>query len=141
MKAISEFSIFKEKIDSLIETDIDGLLEAFTVCDIADTHKDIAKNRYTHETRQLGSYIYLLLNEYDEVIYVGETGESIIHRLYGDGSGSHCNKEWFNEVKKVRYYRNEAMDWMLRLAIESLLVLKFLPKYNMSKTKRDRPPA
>ena len=72
-----------------------------------------------------GSFIYYLYNEEDNIIYIGESGVSVKRRLFGDGSGAHCHKEWFHEVKYVKYYKNDDMDKDTRKLIERALIYKY----------------
>jgi hypothetical protein len=80
-----------------------------------------------------GSYIYFLYDSSGEIIYIGETGKSVKNRLYSDGSGAHCNKEWFNKVVKLKYYNNAKMDYNTRKLLERALISKYNPKYNDNK--------
>ncbi|MGY0372307.1 GIY-YIG nuclease family protein [Clostridium sp. JNZ J1-5] len=85
-----------------------------------------------------GSFIYFLYDKNNEIIYIGESGQTIKNRLYTDGSGSHCNKEWFNEVKSLKYYKNNEMDFNSRKLIERALIKKYNPKYNDGKLKKEK---
>ncbi len=77
--------------------------------------EDISKIKVTNGNKKdaprackKGSSVYILYNFKNEVIYIGETGESIKSRCYGDGSGAHCHKKWFENVKKVRHYTKDS---------------------------------
>ncbi|WP_394897806.1 GIY-YIG nuclease family protein [Clostridium butyricum] len=81
-----------------------------------------------------GSFIYFLYDSSDEVIYIGETGQTVKNRLYIDGSGAHCNKVWFKEVVKLKYYSDTGMDFNSRKVLERALISKYKPKYNDNKS-------
>lgn len=83
-----------------------------------------------------GSAIYFLYNDQNEIIYIGETGTSVKHRLYTDGSGAHCRKDWFTEVKRLRYYKDSKMGDESRKTIERALIQKYKPTYNDKKAKK-----
>lgn len=78
-----------------------------------------------------GSFIYYAYDKSDNIIYIGESGESVKTRFFGDGDGSHCKKEWFNEVSYVKYYKNNSMDHDTRKLIERVLILKYRKIYNL----------
>ncbi|MDF2800320.1 MAG: hypothetical protein K0S61_223 [Anaerocolumna sp.] len=67
---------------------------------------EINKELISKKFRKTKNGIYFLYDENDIVIYVGEFGDgnytSFYHRMYGHGSGAHCNKEWFYRTKKFR---------------------------------------
>lgn len=57
-----------------------------------------------------GSSIYILYSGENIVLYVGETGESIKTRCFGDGSGAHKHKDWFNRVLYVKHYTKDSEE-------------------------------
>lgn len=80
-----------------------------------------------------GSYIYFLYNDLNEIIYIGESGVSVKNRIYGDGTGAHCKKEWFYQVDKLKYYIDKSNYCNYRKLLERALILKHNPKYNDGK--------
>jgi len=129
MSTNSGLSEFKNKI---CDMDIDSLLKDFIVCKKEDVFNADGRKSNSHEGAKKGSFIYFLLDNNKEILYIGETGDSLKDRLKGHGNGAHDKKSWFNQVKYIKYFKvNESeMDWKFRLVIESILVMKFQPKYN-----------
>lgn len=78
-----------------------------------------------------GSFIYYAYDKLNNIIYIGESGESVRTRFFGDGSGSHYRKDWFNEVSYVKYYKNDSMDNDTRKLIERVLILKYRETYKL----------
>lgn len=74
---------------------------------------------------KVGSYIYLIYNCDEKLIYIGETGETVKRRLFTDGSGAHCKKDWFIEARYIRYFESSNMDDKTRKLIERVLILKY----------------
>lgn len=91
------------------------------------------RKKDSHEACKRGSFVYLLFDKNDELLYVGETGTSIKSRLIGDGSGSHRKKPWFDDVEIVKYYcvpaDCENSNEMQRKLIEQALSICLKPKY------------
>lgn len=85
-----------------------------------------------------GSFIYFLYSDNDNILYIGETGTSVKSRLFGDGSGAHCIKSWFIEVKKVKYYKDENMNLKARKLIERALIKHYDPPYNDKKEEEGK---
>ena len=77
-----------------------------------------------------GSYIYFLFDDLDRIIYIGESGKSVKHRLFTDGSGSHCQKSWFCDIEYLKYYKNDKMESNIRKLVERSLIAKYNPIYN-----------
>ncbi|MED4461871.1 GIY-YIG nuclease family protein [Metabacillus fastidiosus] len=87
-----------------------------------------------HEGAKKGSFIYLLYDKNDKLLYVGETGETIKKRLKSHGSGSHSvkNSEMFNNVSYIKYLKTEkanALSPMERKMIEQAFTIHLKPKY------------
>mgnify|MGYP002266804549 CR=1 FL=1 len=68
------------------------------------------RKKEAHEACKAGSFIYLLYDINDALLYLGETGKSIRTRLTGDGSGSHNRKDWYKDVAYIMYYRGNNVD-------------------------------
>jgi len=85
-----------------------------------------------------GSSVYILYSNNNSVLYVGETGVSIKSRCFGDGSGAHCKKDWFNDVDSVSHYTkdNESeFNEKERKFIEQALSITLEPTYYGANTK------
>ncbi|MGE4282800.1 MAG: GIY-YIG nuclease family protein [Clostridia bacterium] len=83
----------------------------------------------TNELNKKGSIIYILKDKYNDILYIGETGQSINNRLQKDGNGSHKYKEWFNDVVIVDiYYGN--WDIAERKMVEQAFIFMLCPRYN-----------
>ncbi|WP_445669314.1 GIY-YIG nuclease family protein [Paenibacillus sp. FSL R7-0204] len=92
------------------------------------------RSKLGHEGAKKGSFIYLLYDVNDNLLYVGETGTHLKNRLYRDGSGSHyiTNRTMYDETKYVEYIRTEkedALTPMERKMIEQALSIYLKPKY------------
>lgn len=87
-----------------------------------------------HEGTKKGSFIYLLYDQNDLLLYVGETGTTIKNRLKADGDGSHFKKspEMYNEVSYVKYIKG-TFSPMERKMIEQALTIYLKPKYYNNK--------
>jgi len=114
---------FANKVDELIKSE----LKAESLSLIKKSHGNMMGSP---ECCKENSYIYFLYNDNKGIIYIGETGKSIKRRLFTDGSGAHCNKDWFVNVKKIEYYKNNEMKSNTRKIIERALIKKYNPKYN-----------
>lgn len=114
---------FVNKIDELIKNELKTEKSSL----IKKSHGNMVGSP---ECCKENSYIYFLYNDNKEIIYIGETGKSIKRRLFTDGSGAHCNKNWFINVKVVKYYKNSEMKSNARKIIERALIKKYNPKNN-----------
>ena len=65
-----------EKLKQSIVDIIDSLDVCFICCKLTDIESD---NK--HEVTEEGSFIYFLLDSNKKMLYIGETGVTIIHRL------------------------------------------------------------
>ncbi|MCR3758459.1 hypothetical protein KYB31_05545 [Clostridium felsineum] len=90
--------------------------------------KSDARFKNALECCKKGSIIYFLYDCNDRIIYIGESGKSLKHRLFTDGNGSHFKKNWFYKVKYARYYKRN-MDDDTRKLIERALIAKLKSKY------------
>ena len=113
---IKETSNFIEK--SLIKEDINLI------------RKSDGRKKGSCECCKHGSYIYFLFDDLDKIIYIGESGQSVKHRLFTDGTGSHCGKYWFSDVKYLKYYKDDDMGSNVRKLLERVLIAKYNPIYN-----------
>jgi len=114
---------FANKVDELIKNE----LKTEKLSLIKKSHGNMMGSP---ECCKENSYIYFLYNDNEEIIYIGETGKSIKRRLFNDGSGAHCSKGWFVNVKKIKYYKNNEMKSNTRKIIERALIKKYKPEYN-----------
>lgn len=112
--------IYKSIEDKLRKVDVDTI-----------TNSD-GRSANGHEGSKRGSFIYLLYDKNDTLLYIGETGVSIKSRLTGDGTEAHTNKHFFSEVKYVRYLRTveeKTLSKIERKMIEQALSIHLKPKY------------
>lgn len=116
---------FANKISILIEDNLSNKV------DVDKIKVSNGKSKEGLECCKKGSFIYFLFNKNDDVIYIGESGQSVKNRLYTDGNGSHCQKDWFKEVEYVRYYNDKGMDDNTRKIIERALIMTYGEKYNL----------
>lgn len=128
---------FKNEIDLCADkfiNDISNIIERLLVkADINLIDESDGRQKDSCECCKNGSYIYILFNELDKIIYIGETGQSIKHRLFTDGTGSHFQKTWFHNVKYLKYYKNDRMDSKIRKLLERALIAKYNPIHNDGK--------
>ena len=99
------------------------------ITQILDSH---GKSTNSPRACKAGSSVYLLLSESNEVLYVGESGVSIKSRCFGDGSGAHYQKTWFQEVAKVRHFTKDSeaeFSKQERKLAEQALSIVLCPKY------------
>jgi hypothetical protein len=89
---------------------------------------EVDKESVTYQNRFEGSYIYILINSKQDVLYVGETGASLYARIKGNGSGAHSKKEWFEEVQIIRYL-NFPNNQYIRRKWENEITIVLKPKY------------
>lgn len=92
------------------------------------------KLKLGHEGAKKGSFIYLLYDENDVLLYVGETGTTIKKRLKADGSGAHyvTNRTMYDETSYIKYLKTtkgDALSPMERKMIEQALTIYLKPKY------------
>ena len=85
--------------------------------------------------KQAKNGIYFLYDKNEKVIYVGKVGNgkstSFYDRMYGHGNGAHCNKTWFNEVKKFKFKSFPNLEDDELIKIERLMIYaKKQPIYN-----------
>lgn len=112
---------------------INKLLKIFDEVQIINNTKDDITREYVDAKGKNG--IYFLYNQMHEVIYVGMTADgetaSVYSRLYGNGSGAHCNKPWFAECTGIKFkpFPNATKDDLA--IIERLMIYgQGQPKYN-----------
>lgn len=98
--------------------------------DVDIIKKSHGRSKDSPECCKNGSFIYFILNEENEIIYIGETAVSVKSRLFGDGSASHSKKKWFNQAKTIKYYKNDFMDDNSRKVLERVLIRRYKPIYN-----------
>ncbi|TXK83551.1 GIY-YIG nuclease family protein [Paenibacillus sp. N3.4] len=91
------------------------------------------KLRIGHETAKKGSFVYMLFNEVNTLLYVGETGTSIKRRMISDGSGAHKfkNPKMFNETVYIKYLLldHSKLSENERRFIEQAISIHKQPKY------------
>ena len=80
---------------------------------------------------QLGSFLYVVFDEKDTVLYVGETGTSLKNRFISDGGGSHKqkNKNWYSIFKYIKILKLDSNDMQVRKLLEQSLSISMQPKY------------
>ncbi len=110
---------------------IESLLKRADRDDIANANGAL---KLGHEGAKKGSFIYLLFDENDYLLYVGETGTSIKKRLIGDGGGAHIfnNRLMYDETRYIKYLRTDKKDTlspMERKMIEQAITIYLKPKY------------
>lgn len=119
-KKIQEFSanLFKHYEKDLMHNTIDEI-------NIDGRNKDAP------EACKGNSAIYILYTKDNEILYVGESGESVKTRCTGDGSGSHKNKDWWKDVTYVKYLINKENRFTEkeRKFIEQAFSIHLSPKY------------
>lgn len=73
--------------------------------------------------------IYLLYDDNSIVRYVGKCGNgqytSFYHRIYTHGSGAHCKKDWFKNIKKFRFKVFPDLDSQLLNKVERLMIYAY----------------
>lgn len=95
----------------------------------------INKDYITENCKTFKNGIYFLYDKDNIVIYIGMVGDgdntSFYHRVYGHGNGSHCKKEWFDEVNSFRFKSFPKLEIEeLRLIERLMIYIKKQPKYN-----------
>lgn len=95
--------------------------------------KDQIKKHHSGAKGRSG--IYFLYNEKKQIIYVGKVGAgnntSFYARLYGHGSGAHCNKPWFAECKHYKFKQfSYATNDDLRVIERLMIYGQGQPRYN-----------
>ena len=124
------------KLTTQFVNDIDEIIKKnLKKEELDEIKKSDGREKNSPECCKKSSSIYFLYNDKEEIIYIGETGASVKHRLFTDGSGSHDKKGWISKVRKLRYYKNDEMDPNSRKTIERALIQKHNPKYNNDKNK------
>jgi len=137
MVVIEEAKMILELTDKFAN-DVSTSIETMLIEEKLDVIKTSnGRKRNSPDCCRKSSSIYFLYDDKDEIIYIGETGTSVKHRLYTDGSGSHCRKNWFTKVNKLKYYKNSRMDVNSRKTIERALIQKYKPKYNDKQSKKN----
>lgn len=89
-----------------------------------------------------GSYLYAAYDSNGQLLYVGETGESLKSRFTGDGLGAHKNKNWYENMAEVKYKKlcpiDEKNDERYRKLLERALILAGAPKHNDQSKHNDQ---
>lgn len=81
-----------------------------------------------------GSYLYIMYNQFDEVLYVGQTSKSLARRCILDGSGAHNKKEWYKDISYIRITTlsgDYSSNHNMRKILERILICSLNPKYNI----------
>ena len=91
---------------------------------------------------QKGSCLYAAYDSNGELLYVGETGESLKDRFINHGSGAHKNKDWYENMAEVKYKKlcpiDEKNDVRYRKLLERALILARAPKHNDQNKHNDQ---
>ncbi|MGE4403533.1 MAG: GIY-YIG nuclease family protein [Desulfobulbus sp.] len=121
----------KSKLQIIAEDLVKFIWPFLKKVDIQTVEKSDGRSKDSHETCKNGSFIYLLYDINDNLLYVGETGKSIKTRLTGDGSGSHYKKDWYKDVAYIKYYGGNSADLSdkERKIIEESISLVKRPKH------------
>ena len=83
----------------------------------------------THPLVRRGPYVYVAYGD-EGPLYVGETGEYVKKRFKGNGSGSHCRSQWYEQMTHVRFLRLYEQDVAYRRLVEAAIVRTLRPTYN-----------
>ncbi|OCL26602.1 hypothetical protein U472_11500 [Orenia metallireducens] len=89
------------------------------------------RSKESPEVCKSGSFVYLLYDKNDKLLYVGETGTSIRKRLKGHGGGSHKGKPWYKRIKTIKYYKGDAkvFDEKKRKFVEQAFSIALNPEF------------
>jgi len=117
-------------IDKLIEESSDIVEKSLIKENINLIRNSDGKINNLCECCEPGSYIYFLFDDLDNIIYIGESGESIRHSLFTDGNELHYKKNWFCTVKYLKYFKDDKMGANVRKVLERVLITKHSPIYN-----------
>ncbi len=79
--------------------------------------------RRSNPISEKGSYLYAAYDSNGQLLYVGETGKSLKRRFTADGSGSHKNKDWYENMATVKYKKLCPRDKKYRKLLEKALIL------------------
>lgn len=116
----------------MITNNINFIINNFQSITVKEIEKSDGRFLNAPRACKQGFFIYLLFNRNDEVLYIGQTRQSIKHRTHTDGNGSHKNcNNWWGEVEYVKYYvSNELEDIKERNKLKKELIKILNPKYN-----------
>jgi len=97
---------------------------------------------------QKGSCLYAAYGSNGQLLYVGETGESLKDRFINHGSGSHKEKHgyWYKNMATVKYKKlrpsdgkyDDKYDERYRKLLERALILAGAPKHNDQSKHNDQ---
>ena len=81
------------------------------------------------------AYTYKFVNKYNEIIYIGYTGQKMAQRMNQHFTKGHLPKSVYEEVAKIEYMKHktksDAQVW------EVYLINKYKPRYNTLNKKND----
>jgi excinuclease UvrABC nuclease subunit len=81
------------------------------------------------------AYTYLFKDKYDNVIYIGYTGQTMAQRMNQHFTKGHLPQSVYEEVAKIEYMKHktksDAQVW------EVYLINKYKPRYNTLNKKND----
>ena len=81
------------------------------------------------------AYTYKFVNKYNEIIYIGYTGQKMAQRMNQHFTKGHLPKSVYEEVAKIEYIKHktksDAQVW------EVYLINKYKPRYNTLNKKND----
>ena len=81
------------------------------------------------------AYTYRFKDKYDNVIYIGYTGQTMAQRMNQHFTKGHLPKSVYEEVAKIEYIKHktksDAQVW------EVYLINKYKPRYNTLNKKND----
>ena len=81
------------------------------------------------------AYTYRFKDKYDNVIYIGYTGQTMAQRMNQHFTKGHLPKSVYKEVAKIEYMKHktksDAQVW------EVYLINKYKPRYNTLNKKND----
>lgn len=80
-------------------------------------------------------YVYVLMTFAGEVLYVGQTKNTVEHRVFIQGTAHKYDKDWFNEVALIDVYTYQTKDYDEG---ERWLIKQLNPVYNKVRPKPRR---
>lgn len=119
----NEIEIFSKSFFDLFNTKC----KKFTKQDIENADGRKLKNKIS----KTGSILYVVFDNSDKVLYVGETGKSIKRRFISDGHGSHKrkNSNWYNNMEYLLMLCLDNNEVKHRKLLEQSLSVSFKPRY------------
>ena len=95
---------------------------------------DFNKESHSIAAKWEGAYLYRFIDKNGEIIYVGQTDDSLYTRMRTHFNNGHKSEECYNRVVRIEYIKLQ--DGRDLSYLETYFIAKWLPEYNVKDKKQ-----